>query len=68
MILYQKTALKRAKINLCHLFTFFFYEHMWRKICEYFKDSYSLNPKFNRSYKKGQYQAIAWKTSKLVIY
>ena len=51
MILYQKKTFKQAKINLCHLFTYFFNEQMWRKIRENLKAA-SLTPKFNRSYKK----------------
>ena len=51
MILYQKTAFDQAKINLCYLFTYFFNKQMWRKIRENLRAA-SLNPKFNRSYKK----------------
>ena len=67
MILYQNTAFKQVKINLCNLFTYFFSEQMWRKIRENLRTA-SLKLKFNRSYKNGQHQAIVWKTSKLVLY
>ena len=57
MILYQKTAFKQAKINLCRLFTYFVNEQTWRIIRKNLRTA-SLKPKFNRSYyKKGSTKA-----------